>query len=146
MGLLGLTVSVVFSYANGRQETLRTPHFPRHKKIYDTKPRLYTAHMPQRTRRRRTRIRRSVWKAAHLILAADTPRRAAFTTTIILRDAFRSRWAQGRRETGGTHAMRGSSRMTIRPSHPYDAGTEHVRFSPTQEGIACTEREALLRC
>ena len=39
--------------------------------------------------------------------------------------------------------MHRPSRMTIRPSHPYNAGTEHVRCSPTRQTlIACTKREA----
>ena len=29
--------------------------------------------------------------------------------------------------------MNNRSRMTMRPSHPYNAGTEHVGFSPTRQ-------------
>ena len=29
--------------------------------------------------------------------------------------------------------MHGRSRVTIRPSHPYNAGTEHVGYSPTRQ-------------
>ena len=31
--------------------------------------------------------------------------------------------------------MHGRSRMTIRPSHPCNAGTEHVGFSPTRQAL-----------
>ena len=43
-----------------------------------------------------------------------------------------------------THGMNGRSRITIyRPSHPYNAGTEHVGYLPTrQTWLACTKREA----
>ena len=40
-------------------------------------------------------------------------------------------WERG----GGSHFMRGRSGMTIwyRPSHPHNAGTEHVGLSPTRQ-------------
>ena len=38
--------------------------------------------------------------------------------------------------------MHGRIRMTIRHSHPYNAGAEHVRSSPTRQTFACTMREA----
>ena len=51
------------------------------------------------------------------------------------------------------HASRGDifmSRMAVvacmtndhGASHPYNPGTEHVRFSPTRPDVACTKREA----
>ena len=43
---------------------------------------------------------------------------------------------------GGTQFMRGHSRMTIRPSHPYYAGAEHVGVFTSRADIACTKREA----
>ena len=33
-----------------------------------------------------------------------------------------------------------------RPSHPYNAGTEHFLFLTDQADIACTNREAPVRC
>ena len=36
---------------------------------------------------------------------------------------------------GYTQFVHGRSRMTIRPSHPYYAGTEHVGFSPTRQTL-----------
>ena len=38
--------------------------------------------------------------------------------------------------------MHGRSRMTYRPSHPYNAGTEHVGCYIDQADIASTKREA----
>ena len=38
-------------------------------------------------------------------------------------------------ERGCTNAMHGRSRVTLRPSHPYHAGTERVEFSPTRQTL-----------
>ena len=38
-------------------------------------------------------------------------------------------------EGGVLIIMRGRSRMTNRPSHPYNAGTEDVGFSPTRQAL-----------
>ena len=47
-------------------------------------------------------------------------------------------------EGGRNHVTHGRSRMTIDPRVPvYNAGTEHVDFSPNRQAdIACTKREA----
>ena len=44
--------------------------------------------------------------------------------------------------------MHGHSRMSIRPSHPYNAGTEHVGFSPTRQALEGGRRRSptLSRC
>ena len=36
---------------------------------------------------------------------------------------------------GGIYFTHGRSSMTVRPSHPYNAGTEHVGFSQTRQAM-----------
>ena len=57
---------------------------------------------------------------------------------------IRSRRAEG--GGGCTQFVHGRSRMAIRPSHPYYAGTEHVGFSPTRQTLLApsAKRRAVL--
>ena len=48
---------------------------------------------------------------------------------------FVSRAIVGDLGGGGTHVMRCRSRMTISPRIPYNAGTEHVGFSPSGQTL-----------
>ena len=44
------------------------------------------------------------------------------------------------------HVMHGRSRMTIRPSHLYNAGTEHVGVSSTGQALLAPSAKRNVRC
>ena len=46
-----------------------------------------------------------------------------------------------------THVKHGRSRIyDHRPSHPYNAGTEHVGFSPTRQTLLAPSAKRSVRC
>ena len=60
--------------------------------------------------------------------------RAGQKNELNMRSSSMSSRGEGRGE-GGTHVMRGSDRG---PSHPYNAGTEHLGFPPTRQTLGGT--------
>ena len=50
------------------------------------------------------------------------------------------------KEWGALDIMHGGIRMTIDPSYPYNAGAEHVGFSPTRQTLPAPSSKGNGRC